>query len=318
MCSTFHKRIRYVTHYANLKTYVQLGLKVTKIHRVLAFRQSLFLKSYVDAVTLLRTNATNEFDRALFKLMVNAVFGKFIEQTRDYTTVKFCKKKEACGGLIANPRFSGMKIINENLVAIFLRQATIHLNKGYAIGYTILERSKDFMYKSFYEQIRPRLQHADVEVIFSDTDSYGLLLTSDARAPPVDALEQLSDIFDFSNYPVSSPRYSDANASKLGLFKNEVPRGEMVEFVGLRSKTYAFMFKEEGKEAELKSKCKGVTRGYRKTLGFDTFKKCVDTFSQATVRQYHIRAVNHTVKLIKVHKNCFSSFDDKRYVILFD
>ena len=228
--------------------------------------------------------------------------------------VKLCKKEEDVGKLIANPRFMSMKIISENLVAIFLRKATVHLNKAYAIGFTILERSKDFMYKSFYEEIRPKLKHADVQVMFSDTDSFGLLLTSDATAPPVDALEQLRDIFDFSNYPVSSPRYCNNNASKLGYFKDEIPDSTMLEFVGLRSKTYGFIVKEKRGKAEFKSKCKGVTRGYRKTLGFEQFKKCIETFSKTMLQQYHIRSTNHIVRTLKINRVCFSSFDDKRYL----
>jgi hypothetical protein len=312
--ATFNKRKYYVTHYANLKTYIQLGLKVTKIHRVLGFKQTLFLKSYIDAVTVLRTNAVNEFDRALFKLMINSVFGKFIERTRDYMNVRFCKKEDVCTNLITNPRFVSMKIISEDLVAIFLKQATVSLNKPLAIGFSILERSKDYMYKSFYQQIRPKLKHADVQVIFSDTDSFGLLVTSDANSPPVDSLEQLRDIFDFSNYPVSSPRYCEKNASKLGYFKDELQGSTMTEFIGLRSKSYGFKYKEEGKEAIFKSKCKGITRGYRKTLGFENYKKCIDTFSKTVLQQYHIRSENHRIKLIKVRKTCFSSFDDKRYI----
>ena len=72
----------------NLKTYLELGLKLTKVHRVLGFNQSLFLKSYIDHTTLLRTKATTDFEKSLFKLMINSVFGKFIERTRDYLNVK--------------------------------------------------------------------------------------------------------------------------------------------------------------------------------------------------------------------------------------
>jgi hypothetical protein len=82
-------REKYVTHYMNLKvwrtnddtahclpcshfqTYLQLGMKLKKIHRVLAFTQSLFLKSYIDHVTHLRTLAKNEFERDLFKLFIS-------------------------------------------------------------------------------------------------------------------------------------------------------------------------------------------------------------------------------------------------------
>ena len=87
----------------------------------------------------------------------------------------------------------------------------------------------------------------------------------------------------------------------------------MKEFIGLRSKSYACMLEgDRGKDDVLRSKCKGVTRGYKKTLNFQQFKQCVETLAKTTIKQYHIRASNHIVKTLKVHKTCFSSFDDKR------
>ena len=299
----------------NLKTYLELGMQLGKIHRVLAFTQSLFLKQYIDQTTKLRTNAASEFEKSLFKLMINSNFGKFIERTRDYLNVKLCRTGEMCAKSISSPRFSNLKIISEDLVAIFLKQATVKLDKAFPIGFTILERSKEFMYQQFYGVIRPKLLPADVQVLFSDTDSFGLVIQSQTCDVEVDVLEKMSSIFDFSNYPKTSNKFSKQHASKLGFWKDELQGSRMKEFVGLRSKTYAYLLEEAAQKTTLKSKCKGVTKGYKKTLDFHQFKKCVETFAKTTVKQYHIRASNHVVKTLKVHKTCFSSFDDKRYLM---
>lgn len=303
-----------MVHYMNLKTYLQLGMKLCKIHRVLAFTQSLFLKEYIDRTTELRRKAGSEFEKALFKLMINSNFGKFIERTRGYLNVRLCITEQSAAKSLSSPRFSNIKIISENLVAVFLKQKTVHLNKAFPIGFTILERSKEFMYKQFYEVIRPKLDGVDVQVLFSDTDSFGLVLKSPTQKKPVNVLQRLRKIFDFSNYPTTSPQFSKKHASKLGYWKDELQGGNMCEFVGLRSKTYAFLLNDKG-ESTLKSKCKGVTKGYRKTINFQQFKQCIETFAKTVLQQYHIRANNHIVRTLKISKTCFSSFDDKRYLM---
>jgi hypothetical protein len=285
-------------------------MELTKVRRVLAFTQSNFLKTYIDQCTVLRQQSKTEFGKRLWKLFANAVFGKFIEQTRNYVDCKICIDEAPCRKWTGSPRFSNMKIISEDLVLIFAKRATVTLNKPFAVGFTILEKSKHFMYQQYYEVIKPTL--GKCEVLMSDTDSFILAVETNKKR---NNLMKLKHIIDFSNYPTESKHYNENNKNELGFWKDELQGKVMTEFCGLRSKTYAFLIKEKEKEPVLQSKCKGITKSYRKKIKFSEYKTCVNSFAKVSITQFQIRSKNHKVFTAKTYKAAFSSFDDKRFLM---
>ena len=76
---SLRKKERYVVHYRNLKLYHSLGMRVSKIHRAVKFRQEAWMKPYIEMNTELRAKSTSDFEKDFFKLANNAVFGKTME-----------------------------------------------------------------------------------------------------------------------------------------------------------------------------------------------------------------------------------------------
>ena len=84
-------------HYENLKLYLRLGLKLKKVHRVLEFNQSQWLKHYVEFNTQKRIEADANCDKdgkAMYKLMNNARYGKTMKNLRNRINVKLVSKKK--------------------------------------------------------------------------------------------------------------------------------------------------------------------------------------------------------------------------------
>ena len=61
-------KTNYVVHYSNLQLYLSLGMKLIKVHRVLKFNQSDWIKKYIDFNTEKTTNTADSFEKDFFKI----------------------------------------------------------------------------------------------------------------------------------------------------------------------------------------------------------------------------------------------------------
>ena len=73
---------KYCLRYRNLQLYLSLGMKLTNFHSVLEFEQSDWLRKYIDFNTDKRKSAANTFEKYIFKLMNNNVYGKAVKNIR--------------------------------------------------------------------------------------------------------------------------------------------------------------------------------------------------------------------------------------------
>ena len=145
---------RYVLHYRNLQLYMSLGMRLTEVYRALRFDQSPWMEPYIRMNTELRKKATSGFQKDLYKLMNNSVFGKTMENLRKRVDVKLVRShvEDKLRRLIASPAFARANIFDDDLEAIQIHKSRLVLNRPVFVGMSILDLSKHLMYDFYYNQ----------------------------------------------------------------------------------------------------------------------------------------------------------------------
>ena len=304
---TLNDKEKYVIHYRTLQLYLDLGLKITKVYRVLEFNQSPWLKQYIDFNTYKRKNATNAFEKDFFKLMNNSVYGKTMENLRKRVDVRLITNEKKLLKMASKPTYVSSKIFNEDLVAVHKIKETLTLNRPAYVGMCILDLSKTLMYNFHYNYIKSKYKDK-AKLLFTDTDS----LTYEIEAEDVyqDFFNDI-DKFDNSDYDKTSKFYDDSNKKSIGLFKDESLGVPIAEFVGLRSKMYSYILENNKEKKTAKGNKKCVIK---KDITHENYEETLFNKKQMHHKMKNIRSDKHQLGSYEINKVSLSCFDDKRYI----
>ncbi len=301
-------KTRYVVHYRNLKFYLEQGMKLNKIHRILQFEQSPWLKSYIDFNTDKRKQAKSDFEKDFFKLLNNSVFGKTMENVRKRINCEVVNKIERRNKLTSDPKFEYMNIINEDLVIIKSKQTKVELKKPIYCGFTILDLSKLLMFNFHYNTIKKQYGNK-AKLLFTDTDSLCYEIeTEDIYQDMCDKKE----LYDFSDYPINNKFHDASNKKIIGKFKDETSGTPIIEFVGLRSKMYSIKL-FTGKD---KKTAKGIKKNVIKNeISHNNYKEILENGTKEYSLMNTIRSKLHNLCSYALNKVGLCAFDDKRYIL---
>ena len=199
------------------------------------------MKKYIDFNTEKRMNAANDFEKDFFKLMINSVYGKTIENLRKRINVRLVNDAEDFLKYTRKPTYITHKISGKDYAAIHEIKPVLILNKPVYVDFTILDLSKWNMYDFHYNFIK---KNFDAKSLFTDTDS----LTYKIESKNVyEEFLKWKDLFDFCNFPKDSKIFDETNKKVIGKMKEEFGGVIVIEFVGLKSKIHS-MKKIRGKE----------------------------------------------------------------------
>ena len=250
-----------VLHIATLQLYMSLGMQLKTIHRVLGFKQTAFLKMFIEFCTDNRKNANTEWEKKIWKLLANACYGKTIENPKAFIDVKICTSRRMFFRYSNQPNFQSYKVVNDKIQIFMFKQERVQMNKPFPVGVAILELAKLFMYNYWYNTLVPALKHDDLVLHLHDTDSFLFSVRKDAFKEKIFCHDDtpLRRSFDFSNLPTEHPMYSSSKHNVPGFFKCELKWYGMSQFVGIRSKCYTYKYlKLEKEKVRTKDKKLGV------------------------------------------------------------
>ena len=264
---------RYVVHYRNLQLYIELGLVVTNIHRVISFTQSKWLKEYIDFNTANRKAARNAVDKDIFKLLSNSCYGRLLMNVRNHMDIKLLRggvKIDKDGKptlrsqrIFNDPLYHDFRIFNDQLAAVHMNKSEVFLKQPVSAGFSVLELSKLLMYETYYKKLKP-MWGDNVKLMYMDTDSFILEIKSETYHKD---LLQMREIFDFSNYPLTHEMFEGmseedyentilSNKAVLGKFKDESEGEQILEFVALKPKMYSILCEKKNLNKMKAKRCK--------------------------------------------------------------
>jgi len=307
---TQYKKEHYFVHFAILKFYLEMGLTLDKVHRVIKYKQKPWLKEYIDFNSQQRSLSTNNFDKDFYKLKNNALFGKTMEDVRKRINYKLVTDEEKFIKLASSPFFNDRDVISEDITGVHMLKPKVSLDKPVFVGQAVLDYSKLEMYILFYHILPQCPLIKKLQLVGGDTDSFFLTITTDTTVTLSDVFNNLAQHIDTSNYPPSHPMYSAVNKARLGCFKDETAGQTLEEMILLRPKMYSMKYRDS--DTSIK-RAKGISKHIvQNTLRHETYKEAFEEKKTTRVQMTILKSTQHTIQTTTFTKRALSAFEDKR------
>ena len=178
------------------------------------------------------------------------------------------------------------------------------MNKPLYLGASVLDISKTFMYKFWYDYLKPKCEDK-IKLCYLDTDSFIIYIKTEDFFEDID----VEKWFDTSNFDKKDkkPLSIGKNRKVLGLFKHELGE-KIIIVITLRPKTHQYLDDDSNdhKKAEDTKKCV-----IKQNLMFQNFKDCWSNNKNVYGSQQRFKIYNHDVYTEKVIKIPLSANDDK-------
>ena len=160
------------------------------------------MSSYINLCVNERKIATSSFEKDLWKLFMNATFGKSMENVRKRVNFELKTDEHLCLKAIAKPSYKRCIKFSEYLIGVESRVLSVNLNKPIFVGQSILDISKLNMAIYHYDHIKKIYPNEQSKLLFTDTDSFCYeIYTDDVYTD----MMKYNELYDFSNFNINHP-----------------------------------------------------------------------------------------------------------------
>lgn len=296
---TLFSKSKYTVHIQTLKVYIDLGLVITHVYRILKFRHKRWLSDYIDHNTVLRNDAKecNDVSKANFyKLMNNAVYGKTMENVKKRNLMKIVRNSDDIRLALRDFSYKRHVTMRDDFVVMSFHNKEVCLNKPIYVGFCILDYAKAHMYRTYYCWIK-RFFGNEATLLYTDTDS---LVVNFVKG----------DLYRKNYQSRLVPFMCDHT---LGMLKDEFEEDPIMGFISLKSKCYAIQTKNDNNELKEKLINKGIPKmvNYRE-LSYSKYIEILDTSETLYANYNKIGSKNHVIYTQYLTKKLLDVEDSKR------
>ena len=310
LVGTMYDKKNYIIHSRLLSYFLNNGMKVTKIHKALAFYQKTWLKDYMDKNTKLRQQADSKIMRDFYKLKNNSLYGKLLQSDKNKIHVKVVTNVKDFDKQVSKPNFKSYHKLTDNVFLIVLEKKS-KLTRPLPGALCCLDFAKLIMYQ-FHALTRECLPNS--RILFSDTDSFLLYAETENIYSDLSSIKQYLDT---SNYNEKHSLFSSSERLIPGLFKDEFPIKDLtfpeipMIFVGLKPKMYMIYTNH----SSYYTKSKGVGSNRSNKYKLQDFIDALINGAKRKERIISIRTRDAQIFTEQSIRTTLNSFDDKRYFI---
>ena len=326
LLQTLENKDHYFVYWKNLELYMNLGVKLVYVYGGIHFFEAPIMRSYIELNTRLRNQpGGSDFEKELYKLMNNSIYGKTLENPMKYSLLHFISTKKQFNKAAIKPGFEGTVFTQDDFAIAKLKYETIKYDKPLYLGATVTELAKWKMFNFYYNVVQDYFKPPKkAELLFTDTDSLMMEITTDdiyrdiAEINKNPKYECPIDVSTFDKEIIEKYDIPTTNNKVIGAFKSETGSQQIAEFVGLRAKMYSYII--HGDESAKHLRAKGVAKSSLNLISHQNYIDCLfnpddPMLARQPITMKSIRSKKHTLTSTVSEKFGLSCNDTKRYVI---